>query len=123
MVNGQYNGITDFIICFKTDLKPIGKIGVWSGDEIGLLLDRPHWRKGLAGEALKAILPYLFDKRKLESITADIDPRNEASKSILKKFGSEGKGFEKNTLQSGDEWVDSLYLRLTKERWRTFTAS
>ena len=118
MINGKYNGITDFIICLKPDLKPIGKIGVWSGDEIGFLLSRSQWHKGLASEALNKILPYLFDERHLEAITADIDPRNEASLGILKKFGFVVERFQKNTLQVGDEWVDSVYLRLTKERWR-----
>ena len=34
MVEGDFNGITDFVICLKSDGRPIGKIGVWTGDEI-----------------------------------------------------------------------------------------
>lgn len=120
---GRYNGVSDFIICLKPDDKPIGKIGVWSDDEIGFLLDRRCWHKGLAKEALHAIIPQLFDARKLESITADIDPRNEASIGILKKVGFEVERLEKNTMQVGEDWVDSLYLRLTKERWNSQTFS
>lgn len=120
MINGKNNGITDFIICIKPDLQPIGKIGVWSGDEIGFLLDRSQWKKGLAAEALRGSLPYLFDVRQMESITADIDPRNAASLGILTKFGFEKERFEEKTLLIGDEWMDSVYLRLTKERWRAF---
>ena len=117
MINGPQNGLTDFIICLKPDDTVIGKVGVWQGDEIGFLLDHSYWHKGLAKEALTGILPYLFDVRKFESISADIDPRNEASVGILKKVGFEFEKLEERTMQIDGEWVDSLYLRLTKERW------
>ena len=118
MIKGN-NGITDFVICLKPDLKPIGKIGVWQGDEIGFLLFRSQWGRGLAREALNKVISYLFEEKDFVSISADIDPRNEASLSILKKFGFEVEKYEKNTLQVGDEWVDSVYLMLTKERWQS----
>lgn len=119
MTQGQHNGITDFIICLESKDEPIGKIGVWSGDEIGFLLNRSHWHKGLAKEALCGILPYLFGTGSFESLTADVDPRNEASLRILKKFGFEVERYEGKTLKVGDEWMDSVYLRLTKERWKS----
>lgn len=118
MINSPNNGLTDFVICLKPDDKPIGKIGVWSGDEIGFLLDRSQWHKGLAKEALGGIIPFLFEEREFDAITADVDPRNEASLGILKKVGFEIERIEKNTLEVGGVWVDSAYLRLTKERWK-----
>ena len=117
MITSPNNGLTDFIICLKPDDTPIGKIGVWSGDEIGFLLDRSQWHKGLAKEALEAVIGYLFNERDFSSISADIDPRNEASSGILKKMGFVVERFEENTLQVGDVWVDSEYLRLSKEKW------
>jgi RimJ/RimL family protein N-acetyltransferase len=117
MINSPNNGLTDFVICLKPNDTPIGKIGVWSGDEIGFMLDRSQWHKGLAKEALGAIVPYLFDERNFESISADVDPRNDASTGILKKVGFEVERFEEKTFEIGGVWVDSLYLRLTKQRW------
>ena len=96
MIEGTQNGTTDFVICSRPDLKPIGKIGVWQGEEIGFLLERSQWHKGLAKEAMVAILPHLFN---------------------TKKFGFEVQRFEEKTFQIGEEWVDSVYLRLTKEQW------
>lgn len=120
MMKGTYNGISDFVICLKSDQdRPVGKMGVWSSEEIGFMLHRSYWHKGLALEALNGIIPYLFEVRQLGSLTADIDPRNEASRGILKKVGFEYESFEEKTLQVGEEWVDSEYLRLTKERWRS----
>jgi [ribosomal protein S5]-alanine N-acetyltransferase len=117
MINAPNNGLTDFVICLKPEDKPIGKIGVWSGDEIGFLLDHSQWRKGLAKEALCGIISYLFTERKFEAITADVDPRNEASLGILKKVGFHVERIQENTLEVGGVWVDSAYLRLTKEVW------
>lgn len=62
-------------------------------------------------------MPHLFNTKEFESLTADVDPRNEASIALLKKFGFEVERFEERTFQLGEEWVDSVYLRLTKERW------
>lgn len=117
MINSPNNGLTDFVVCLQTNDEPIGKIGVWAGDEIGFLLDRPFWHKGFAREALCAIIPYLFNERKFESISADVDPRNDASTGILKKMGFEIERFQERTLEVGGIWVDSLYLRLWKQRW------
>ncbi len=113
MISSPNNGTTDFVICLKaSNNKPIGKIGVWQGDEIGFILHRSHWHEGLAKEALRKVLPYLLEERKFESIHADVDPRNEASLRLLRLFGFEDEGFEKGTLKVGEEWVDSVYLRL-----------
>ena len=118
MINNEQNGVTDFIIYLKSSNTPIGKIGVWSGDEIGFLLDRSQWHKGLAKEALSTVLPYLFDVRKFESVSADVDPRNQSSIGLLRKFGFVEERYEENTFRIGEEWVHSWFLRLTREKWR-----
>lgn len=117
MIEGSKNGSTDFVICLKLDNTPIGKIGVWEGDEIGFLLNRSFWGQGIAEEALRGILRYLFDQGGFGRITADTDPRNKKSIGLLKKLGFEEYDFRERTLQVGDEWVDSLYLKLEKARW------
>lgn len=70
-------------------------------------------------EALGVVLPHLFDTMRFDSISADVDPRNEGSLCVLEKVGFERERFERNTFRIGEEWVDSVYLRLTKERWKT----
>jgi [ribosomal protein S5]-alanine N-acetyltransferase len=117
MAGSKQNGRTDFIIVVKDGSKAIGKIGVWQDQEIGFLLARDYWGKGLAQEALQAILPHLFERIGFEHLTADIDPRNKASERLLKKVGFEFDGYQERSMQIGDEWVDSQYLKLTKERW------
>lgn len=118
MMETPQNGISDFIICLNTpDQRPIGKIGVWQGNEIGFILARQHWRKGLASEALTVIISYLFNQLDLDMLTADIDPRNAASIGLLKKHGFRWDRYEEHTLEVGGEWVDSLYLKLERQHW------
>ncbi|KAK5946237.1 hypothetical protein PMZ80_000379 [Knufia obscura] len=68
MMESPQNGLTDFVICLK-DLSsldeptPIGKIGIYSplpSNEIGFLIARAHWHRGLGHEALSYMLEYLF---------------------------------------------------------------
>jgi ribosomal-protein-alanine N-acetyltransferase len=84
----------------------IGKIGIWGGTEIGFLLHRDYWRQGLMREAMEALLPYYFGAveeggRGLGVVTADTDPRNEATLAFLHRFGFETTGREERTFQVG----------------------
>ena len=117
MMNGSQNGVTDFIMCLKPDLSPIGKIGVWQDEEIGFLLARSQWGNGLAQEALQVVLSYLFNDKGFAQLTADIDPRNAASRKLLNKVGFEEYDFKEKTVEINGEWVDSQYLKLTKTQF------
>ncbi|KAL8344986.1 hypothetical protein RB601_005155 [Gaeumannomyces tritici] len=109
----------------EKDLLPIGKAGVWRDNEIGFMLARPYWGRGLAAEALKLVLDHLFaghgDVGREQLIVADVDPRNAASLALLKKLGFEEYDFREKTFQVGGQWVDSTYLRLTGESWADHT--
>jgi len=92
--------------------KLIGAAGVHEGDEIGFILNRDYWRLGIMREAVEAMLPYLLETLGTDQITADIDPRNEASAGILKALGFEKTGEATNTFCIEGEWSDSHYFRL-----------
>ena len=118
MLSNPRNGVLDFIIVEKATSTPIGKIGIWSGMEIGFMVARTHWRRGLVSEALEAVLPILFAHPGIETIFADVDPRNEASIGILKKFGFLETGRRERTFEIGGVWMDSVDFALTKEAWK-----
>lgn len=118
MTGSRQNGRTDFIIELKDGNKAIGKIGVWQDQEIGFLLGREHWGKGLAFEALQPMLLHLFGTIGFEYLIVDIDPRNQASEKLLKRVGFEENGYQERSMQVGDEWVDSQYLKLTRDKWK-----
>ncbi len=60
--------------------------------EIGYLLSRSHWGRGLMSEALKPLLRHAFDGLRLHRIEADIDPDNTASARLLEALGFRSEG-------------------------------
>ena len=65
-------------------------------------------------EALTALLGAdgLFWKRGVEGVVADVDPRNEGSIGILRRFGFVETGRAENTFETHLGWCDSVYLEL-----------
>ena len=99
----------DFIVTL--DGRLIGKLGAWKLPEIGFLIDRAHWGQGYAREALAA---FIARRRALGSteLTADVDPRNLPSLTLLRHHGFAETGRATGTWQVGDELCDSIYLKL-----------
>jgi RimJ/RimL family protein N-acetyltransferase len=99
----------DFIVTLDGEL--IGKLGGWHLPEIGFLFAPSHWGQGYASEAMDA---YIERRRRLGSteLTADVDPRNEKALKLLDRSGFKEVGSARRTFQLGNEWCDSLYLRL-----------
>ncbi|OQV10989.1 Acetyltransferase GNAT domain-containing protein [Cladophialophora immunda] len=122
MLGSPHNGVTDFIIALTTPTAggpvAVGKIGVWKDQEIGFFLARKYWGRGIAQEALNAVIPYFFGEVEMSEITADVDPDNESCIGLLKKAGFVVKGFEERTYKVGEKWCDSLYMILEKKAWQ-----
>jgi RimJ/RimL family protein N-acetyltransferase len=89
----------------------IGKAGIWSGNELGMIFASNCWGHGFGSEAVSAIIARAFG-RGLPAITADVDPRNEKSLRLLTRLGFRETGRAQRTLKVGEEWVDSVYLEL-----------
>jgi RimJ/RimL family protein N-acetyltransferase len=103
----------DFIVTL--DGKPIGKLGAWQLPEIGFLIDPACWGKGYASEALAAFVDRRRERGSGE-LTADVDPRNEASLRLLTRAGFIETGRASGTWLVGDELCDSIYLSLSLTR-------
>ena len=95
----------------------IGKAGFHRLPEIGFILHPDYWGRGLAREALSAILSHVFGTRVIEAAEADVDPRNELSLRLLSRLGFEETGRAARTYCVGGEWVDSVYLSLPRYRF------
>ena len=102
----------DFIIEF--DGRAIGKAGFWRLPEIGYILHPDLWGRGLAREALEAVIRVAFERGGVEAITADVDPRNAASLGLLERLGFVRTGFARNTWEIGGVLMDSVYLSLSR---------
>ena len=80
--------------------------------EIGFILNRRYWRRGLTYEALVAIIAFAFDTLGLHRIEADVDPQNKASLGILGKLGFQREGLFRDRWFLHGQWVDSVMLGL-----------
>jgi RimJ/RimL family protein N-acetyltransferase len=112
MIAASPEASDDFIVEFEG--RVIGKAGCWRLPEIGYILHPDYWGQGFAFEALSAIIPRLFERFPIPAIEADVDPRNQASLSLLERLGFSVVRRAERTAKIGDEWVDSVYLALPR---------
>lgn len=89
----------------------VGRIGLWQGNEVGLIFAPSAWGRGVARAAMEELIAR-SRARGLRSIMADIDPRNGRVRAFLEKFGFKKTGAAKHTYKLGDIWADSEYLTL-----------
>ncbi|ELK47913.1 UNVERIFIED_CONTAM: GNAT family protein [Halobacillus marinus] len=86
----------------REDDKVIGSCGYlhWKKEhyraEIGFELSRSHWKKGIASEALEAVLDYGFETLGLERVEALIEPDNTASRQMVTRHGFMKEGVLRN---------------------------
>ncbi len=94
--------------------RAIGTAGMHKDSEVGFLLHPDYWRQGIVTEAMRAIIPYLFAETDVAALTADVDPRNDASIGLLKSLGFTETHRAKNTFCINGEWSDSIYFALPR---------
>ena len=112
MIERSASGGEDFVIEFEG--RVIGDVGAGRLPEFGFMVDPGYWGRGIATEASRAFIDYVFDATSVEHLTADVDPRNTASLRVLGKLGFGITGTAKCTFLLGEEWCDSVYLALRR---------
>lgn len=104
--------------------EPIGSIGVVGKNEktdmvhIGYCIGSKWWHRGITSEAVKAIIPFLFEEVGVNRIEAQHDPNNPNSGLVMKKCGMKYEG----TLRQAD-WnnigiADACVYSLLREEWK-----
>ncbi len=89
----------EFAIVFQG--LPVGAVSVSLDEErktgeLGWILDKRYWKRGIATEAASAIRDFAFRTLKVEKCTAHCDDRNAASFRVMEKIGMK--------LESDDGW-------------------
>lgn len=100
----------DFAVEFEGRL--IGKAGFRRFPTIGFIFHPDVWGRGLAAEATRPIIERAFSVHGLPMIEADVDPRNGSSLRLLNRLGFVETGRATRTSLVGEEWCDSVFLRL-----------
>ncbi len=74
--------------------EPVGQVGLViqtidgaAEAEIGYLVHRPFWRRGLAAEAAAAVRDHAFGRLRKERVISLIRPDNVASQGVARKLG------------------------------------
>lgn len=113
IASGQ-DTLTYFVI--EMDGRVIGTAGMYQSDEVGFLLHPDYWRQAIVTEAMRAIIPYLFEVTQHSKLTADVDPVNAASVALLKSLGFHETHSAKNTFCIEGVWSDSVYFALPRPK-------
>jgi len=79
--------------------------------EAGIVIMKPHRRKGYAQEALRELADYALQTLHLHQLYAVIAADNEAALRLFEKAGYERQGVLKGWLCRGHEYVDAVLMQ------------
>ncbi|MCW4011562.1 MAG: GNAT family N-acetyltransferase, partial [Candidatus Bathyarchaeota archaeon] len=113
-----------WIITLKERDQYIGDVGFYDWEkkhrraEIGYILGKQYWGKGIMTEAIKAALDYGFNEMNLNRIQALIDPRNDASKKVAEKHGFKYEGTFRDYEYEYGDFIDLNMYSVLKREYR-----
>lgn len=110
----------DYAICLKgAPERVIGGVGVYFRSpqharyEMGYILARSHWGKGLVPEAGRRLLDFLFANTAAERVETPILAPNARSRRAAEKMGQHLDGILRSALLiRGQRWDEALYSRV-----------
>ncbi|MGV8162049.1 MAG: GNAT family N-acetyltransferase [Candidatus Nanoarchaeia archaeon] len=82
--------------------------------EIGYFIDKEHWGKGIATEAVRQLEKICFNELKLKRIEIRMNPKNCPSERIAIKLGYTKEGFLKKSFKLGNKFHDDLLYAKVK---------
>ncbi len=101
----------------------VGDVGVFvDGDdprlaEVGITVAPQAQGRGLATEALTAVLDYLFTARGKHRVAADCDARNTPSAALLERVGMRREAHHRSSAWWKGEWTDEYVYAVLDEEW------
>ena len=120
MASNEKGESIDWAVCLKNQTQMIGRCVLFHLDEpnrraeIGFILNRKYWRRGLMRQAVEAVVQFGFGPLNLHRIEADVDPDNTGSLALLESLGFKREGYFPERWLVGDQWKDSVMLGLLK---------
>ena len=121
------SGKKTFAVQLKENNKVIGSLGIEElsmipegeyqslpGREIGYVLSKAYWGKGLMPEAVKRVIKYCFEDRDCEYLLCSCSPANIQSRRVMEKNGFEFITEKERNLSDGTQRT-ALYHTLRKK--------
>jgi ribosomal-protein-alanine N-acetyltransferase len=96
----------------------IGYFGFWRiikehcRAEIGYSLSPNYWGKGYMTESLKKMLAFGFNKLRLHSIEANVNPNNNKSIKLLEMIGFKKEAYFRENFLFDDKFIDTITYSL-----------
>jgi ribosomal-protein-alanine N-acetyltransferase len=88
---------------------------------IGYIIDPAYLQKGIATEAVSAMLDFCFGELGLRRVQAFIHPDNTASRKLVEKLRFRAEDLLRDNLRVGDDWRDDMLYALLKTDYRSET--
>jgi ribosomal-protein-alanine N-acetyltransferase len=88
--------------------------GVAQAASVGYWMGQPHAGQGLMTDALRTLLPFVFDELRLHRLEAACLPHNDPSKAVLAKVGFHEEGLARQYLRINGQWADHLLFALLR---------
>lgn len=114
----------NFAITLRGEDRVIGGTGfridqpLHRGAELGYVLHRDFWCRGIATEAAGALLGLGFTQTGLHRIIARCDPTNTASARVMEKLGMQYEGRQRHVAWLKGAWWDFLVFSILDFEWR-----
>ena len=85
---------------------------------LGYYAFAPHARQGLMAEGLARVVGEAFRRLGLHRLEANIQPRNTASRRLVRRLGFRREGFSRRYLRVAGRWRDHERWTILAEEWR-----
>ena len=85
---------------------------------VGFTLARPYWNQGYAGEAMRALIEFLFTELNMHRLVADCDAENANSYHLLERLGFRREAHHMESYWLGESWGDEYTYALLGREWR-----
>ena len=89
--------------------------------ELGYVLGREHWGRGIMHEALVELITFAFQTYALRRIEAEVNPANEASCRLIQKLGFTKEGLLRQRWFSKGSAHDTNIYGLLRDEWSSAT--
>ena len=103
----------DWCFAIEVDGEACGGLGIHPGEdvhrfsaELGYWLGRERWGRGIAGAAIRAVLPLAMQHFRLHRVHAGVYSNNPASMRVLEKCGFEREGIARRAVYKRGELLD-----------------
>lgn len=111
-----------FLVCRRGDQAIVGVVNVsqiFLGNSrsayLGFYAGAAHAGQGFMGEGLRLVLRHAFRRLRLHRLEANIQPRNVASKRLVRRCGFRREGFSPRYLRVFGRWRDHERWAVTAE--------